>query len=506
MSSDILEMKNITKYYPGVVALNNVNFFAEKGKVTCLVGENGAGKSTLVKILAGIIPKDAGEIYLNGKRCRINSLFDARKAGLSFIFQENNLVNKMTVLENYSLGEEKNFLGVIYDRNTSYKNFIKISSQLNFNIDPNAIVETLSTAEKQMLEIIKAMKSNLTGIVFDEPTTSLSKLEINKLFSLIEKLKKQNIIIIYISHFLDEIFDIGDYVTVLRDGRIVGTRKVSDFNKRELIKMMVGEDIITRPKKRIEPVRKEPLLEVRNLYTERLNNVNFSLYKGEILGVTGLRGSGHEELAEILFGLKRPKKGRIVVDNKEVDLRNPRTAVLEGISFLPEERKERGLFELLSVSDNLSITALVKKFLSRVGIVNKLKKRNLVDEIINKLDIKTPSRDTPVKYLSGGNQQKVLIGRSIGTKSKIIILNEPTHGIDVKSKSEVYNILNNLKKKGTSIVVFSTEYAEIVKESDRIIVFYEGSIIKIIEKREASEEAVLNYVYGGIDECAKQVS
>lgn len=487
-NSNIIYMKNICKRFPGIIALDNVNFKAEGGKVNCIVGLNGAGKSTLIKVLAGVYGKDTGEIYFNDKLLNFKSLSAARKEGIYVIFQDTNLCENLTVLDNYTLGKEKNFFGILNKR-SSHRKTIDDFKKMNFNLDLNSTVDTLSVAEKQMLEILKAVDDKMKVIVYDEPSSSLTKTETEKLFNIINNLKKENIIIIYISHRLEEIFEIGDTVTIMRDGKDICRKEIKTLTKNELIELMVGEKIANKKIRSVVSNVGDTALEVRNLSTSKFSNINFTLHQGEILGITGLLGSGYNEACRTLFGLEKITNGEVYYNNEKLMLNNPESLIKKGISFIPGKRREEGIFGMLSVLNNISISS-IKKF-TKIGVINKKKEISIATNLIKQMEIITPSLQKEVQELSGGNQQKVVLARWILSDSKIMLLIEPTHGIDVKTKKEIYMILNDLSLKGLSIIISSTEYAELAEICDRIIIFRKGIIHKIIESKEITEREII---------------
>jgi len=489
MPNNILEMKNICKAFPGVKALDNVDFTAEGGKVNCIVGENGAGKSTLIKALAGVHTKDSGKIFLNGKLLNITSLTDAKKRKINFIFQDTNLCDKLTVFENYTLGKEKNTFGIV-DKKSDYLKTVRDFKEMGIDIDLNSLAKNLSVAEKQILEILRAFDEESKVIVYDEPSSSLTESETLKLFNVINILKKKNVIIIYISHRLDEIFRIGDYVTVLRNGKNIGKRmKVTEIDKNKLIELIIGEKQVKKTKKELSFKKEDIILEAKNLSTNDLSNLNFHLNKGEILGVTGLLGSGYDKVGKALFGLEKIKRGEIIFYKEKMDLKDPRMLIRDGFCYIPEKRREEALFGILSVLNNISISSTGEY--SKFGVINSRKERRLAHNFIEKLDIKTPSIYKKVRDLSGGNQQKVVIARGISTRAKLMLLIEPTHGIDVKAKSEIYSILKDLSAVGVSVLICSTEYSELVELCNRILIMKSGGINKILSGDEIKEKLIM---------------
>ena len=488
----LLEAKDIIKVYPGVRALNKVNFSVKYGEVHALLGENGAGKSTLIKILSGSEQKDAGEIYLEGKKLDHFSPHQAIDLGISVIYQEFNLLPHMTVEENISLGKEKT-KGFLLDGKAMLERARSIIADFQLDIDPKAKISELSTAHQQMVEIIKALLYNAKLVVMDEPSAVLSNKELEKLFNLIRELRANGKSIIYISHRLEEVFEISDRVTVLRDGNHIITREVEGITRQELIKNMVGYDIhdnFPQTSAREEDV----VMSVSGLYNSKVKDVNFKLYKGEVLGIGGLVGSGRTEIARSLFGAD-PYVGNIEINGKPVHIQNPQDAIRYGIGLIPEERKTQGVLQEMSVETNLTLASLKK--LSRFAFVVKKAERKLVGAYIEKLAIKTPSFQQLVKNLSGGNQQKVVITKWLATDCDILIFDEPTRGIDVGAKQEIYKLMGSLTKAGKSIIMISSELPELIGMSDRVIVMFEGRQMATLDKDEnISQEKIMALASG----------
>jgi len=468
----ILEMKNITKEFPGVIALRNVSFSLKKGEIHCLVGENGAGKSTLIKILAGAIKPDSGDIYINGVKKFINSIHDVQSLGISFVFQEINVVNQLTVTDNITLGREiKNFGFLNKKKNAELAQ--KFLGDLKIDINPKVKVGNLSVAMKQVIGIAKALSTSPSLIVMDEPSASMSEKELNILFDILKKLKEKQVSVIYISHRIDEIFKLGDRVTILRDGEVIDTKAVKDIDRKGLVQLMIGKQF-----KEVFPDKNKNfgnvILELNSIENKLLKNINLLLKKGEILGVAGLRGSGRTELARIIFGADRPYKGDILINSKKMVLLHPRDAIINKIGLVPEERRTQGIISILSLKDNIALPSYNK--VSKYGFINSNKLGDIAKEYIKEMSIKTPSDSQKVMFLSGGNQQKVVLAKWLFTDSNILILDEPTRGIDVGAKFEIFNIIIDLAKKGRSIIIFSSELDELIGLSNRIIVLNKGRI------------------------------
>ncbi len=490
MNEYVLEMKGITKTFPGVIALDNVSFGVKKGEVHALVGENGAGKSTLMKILNGVIKANSGEMYLDGTKTNISGVNDAQDKGLSIIFQEFNLINTLSVAENIFLG------GLNRPKIVDWRN-MRIKAQgllksLGFSFDVRRVVGELSTAEKQLVEIAKALSFNSKIIVMDEPTSSLTKSEEKMLFKIIKELKAKGVTIIYISHKLEEIFEICDTVTVLRDGKVIDVNPVSAITKDMIIEKMVGRTVdVEYPKRTILPGEK--VMEVKNLYrTKILKNISFDLRKGEILGIAGLVGSGRTELAEAIFGAERFDKGNIKINGKVIKLRSTRDGKANSIGMVTEDRKETGLVLDFSVTNNITITNLNNVTSQR--ILNSRKEKDVAKRFIEELKIKTPSHKQEVVNLSGGNQQKVVLAKWLFSNADILILDEPTRGIDVGAKYEIYCLMNKLVAEGKSIIMISSELPEVLGMSDRILVMHEGEIKGELLGESASGEDVMQMI------------
>lgn len=497
MSKFILQMKSVSKRFPGVLALDNVHLDVEKGEVHLLAGENGAGKSTLVKILAGAYKKDSGEIVLNGQTVDHLTPKHAQQLGISIIYQELNLVPYLSVAENIFLGRE-----ILSDKipgkinwDEMYSRAQKILDELHLGIQAKSIVKDLGVAQQQMVEVAKVMSLDTEIIIMDEPTSSLSNKEIENLFSTIKKLKEKGISIIYISHRLEEFNQIGDRITVMRDGKTIKTLTLKDTNTDELIKLMVGRELKEKFPK-ISMQRGEEVLKISNLTTKNLlKNVSFSLHAGEILGVAGLVGAGRTEMARAIFGLDHIESGETLVNGVITNIKNPREAINAGIGFITEDRKSEGLVLSLDVGSNMTLAGLSK--LARGIHINLKNERSVVNEYISKLNIKTYGSTQKALNLSGGNQQKIVIAKWLLTKSKIFIFDEPTRGIDVGAKTEVYNLINELLKGGAAILFISSELPEILGMSDRIIVMCRGEVTAELETKETSQEKILYYATGG---------
>lgn len=494
----ILKIKNVTKCFPGVKALDSINVELKKGEVHALLGENGAGKSTLVKIISGVYKKNKGEILLNDKICDFNSPKEAFKNGISVIHQETSLIPQLTVLQNIFLGMEYLTTPLnIFNEKKMSAIFNAHCLKLNFDLPQNTQARELSVAEQKMTEILKAMVHEASFIIMDEPTDSLSETEINKLVSIIQDLKKNNITILYITHHLEEVFKICDRFTVLRDGKKIDTKNTSDVNKDDIVKMMIGGEIIKLPERNINKTNNYPIIKIQGItQSGKINNISFKGYKGEILGITGVIGSGKTELAKLIFGVEKPDSGEIYIEGKLSKIKSPVHAVEAGIGMLQEDRKNFGLLLEHEVYKNITLTALGK--FTKYNILSTKKELNTTLDIINKLNIKVTNANQTVKNLSGGNQQKIVIGKWLVANPKILIMDEPTRGIDVGAKVEVYKIMRNLADNGTCIIFISSEVPEIIQVSDRILIMKNGKLITEYN-RGASQEEITHVLLGGND-------
>jgi len=486
----ILKMENITKTFPGVVALDNVSIDLYKGEVLGILGENGAGKSTLIKILAGNYIKDSGGIYVDGQKFEIKGPAEAMASGIRVIYQELNTLNNLTVTENMFVGEQivKGPFKIV-DWKAMTKRAEELLDTLNVKLDPNTIIGDLTVSEKQIVEIAKAISKEAKILVMDEPTAALSEEETQSLFRIIKTLKSKGVSIVYISHRLKEIFAITDRVTVLRDGKKVGTLKTKETDTNELVTMMVGRDIKDMYPKREVPIG-DTVMKVKNLTAEGFDNVSFNLRKGEILGIFGLLGSGRTSLVKVLFGANKIKNGEITVNSKKVNVKSPAIARDEKIGLVPLDRKVEGLALIMGVKENITLANI--KDLGKSFLIAKAHERKKVDKWVNEVGIKTPSVEQEVNSLSGGNQQKVVLAKWLESGSQIIILNEPTRGIDVGAKIEIYKLMQDLCEKGSSIIMVSSELPEIISIADRIIVMSKGRFTGEYLRKEASEEELLH--------------
>jgi ABC-type sugar transport system ATPase subunit len=501
MPEKLLEIQNISKHFPGVDALRGVSFDIHRNTVHCIVGENGAGKSTLIKILTGAERRSAGSILLRGKEYSPRSTREAMNFGMSVLFQELNVVNQLTVEQNLVLGKEKVRLGFFRREPGMMARVCEVLRSLDPNIPLGKKVAELSVAQKQVLEIAKAIASESELIIMDEPTAALSEEEVKRLFTIVKELKKQNVTVVYISHRLREIFEIGDAVTVLRDGQLIGTRQVSELgaggeleSTAELIKMMLGK-VVAEHYIGGNADRQSTVLELRNVSTAKLQDVSFKLAKGEILGCYGLIGSGKTEIARALYGLDE-KQGQVLVAGKPAALASPGEAIRRGIALVPEERRSEGLFTRLAIRENIPLMNI--KSISRWGIFSARKEKSLARSYIQKVRIVARDENHPVEKLSGGNQQKVVLSKCINANSRILLMDEPTRGIDVGAKEEIHNLIRELARSGTSVIVFSSELPEVLNLCDRILLLYEGRIRDVIRNGpEVDSERIMHMVTGG---------
>ncbi|MDR1700455.1 MAG: sugar ABC transporter ATP-binding protein [Lachnoclostridium sp.] len=489
--STLLEMKNIDKSFGSNMVLQNVSIKIDSGEVLALLGENGAGKSTLIKILGGIYSRDKGDIYINGSEVRINSVADAREHGVSVIHQELMLCPNVTIAENIFIGNELHGKGGFVHLKKQIEMAQEKINRYGLPLEASMVLNRLTIAQQQMVEIIRAVSFGSKIIVMDEPTSSLTENEVKILFSMIKKLKSEGVGIIYISHRLEEIFEITDRVSVLRDGQNAGTFLTGKSNKEELVAAMVGRELSKYYIKDSIP-SDEIIMSVKNLSDGKIvKNVSFDLKKGEILGLSGLVGAGRSETMECLFGLRKAVSGTIKIADKEVIFKKPKQAMDCGIGFVPEDRKNEGLFPSQSVKFNGSITILSQLF--RRLRYFKTKENSMIDKMIKSVQIKVTGKDQNVGELSGGNQQKVMIGKWLISTKKILILDEPTRGVDVKTKAEIYSLINNLAKSGLTIIMVSSELPELMNMCDRIVVLSRGYSTGTLQKDEFDQKKIMMY-------------
>ncbi len=491
MGEVILTMNGIDKSFPGVHALKAVNLEVKRGEVHALMGENGAGKSTLMKVLTGIYSMDAGEIIYEGKSVEFVNPREAQDAGIAIVHQELNMMHHLTVAQNIFIGREY-MKGKFIDDKKMNEESKKLFEKLNIDIDPTETMSNLTVGKQQMCEIAKAISKDVKVIVFDEPTAALTESEIDELFKIIRDLREKNLGIIYISHRMDEIKVITDRVTVMRDGEYVGTLISRDCTKDDIINMMVGRTIYENPKEKSNVPEDAPvILKVENLNAGRMvQDISFELKKGEILGFSGLMGAGRTETARVLFGADKKAGGDIYINGQKVEINCPQDAIKAGIGYLSEDRKRYGLVLDKTVAENTSMSSL-EMFMKGIFIDRK-KEEKTANEYVDKLKTKTPTVETQVLSLSGGNQQKVVIAKWLARDCDILIFDEPTRGIDVGAKSEIYHLMNELVGQGKSIIMISSEMTEILRMSDRVIVMCEGKKTGEIQIEEASQENIMH--------------
>jgi ribose transport system ATP-binding protein len=489
-----IRMRGIRKTFPGVLALDGVDLEVRAGEVHVLLGENGAGKSTLMKILSGAIPKDAGEIELLGRRVEIEGPAHAQALGIRIIYQEFNLIPQLSAAENVFLGKEPTLGGGVLDRRRMVREAERLLAELGVRIDPTRAVRELGVAQQQMVEVAKALSGEARILIMDEPTSALTEAEIHELFATISRLTARGVAVIYISHRLEEVERVGHRVTVLRDGRLVATHRVGEVSIAHLIRLMANRELTEHfPKKRVPPGAE--LLRVEGLTRAGLvRDVSFTLRAGEVLGVAGLLGAGRTELARAIMGADPLDAGRVIVKGRQVRVRGPRDAIRRGVGFLPEDRKTQGLVLELAVGRNLALPST--KRLSRLGVVDAGAERALAGRWVEELRIKTPGLEQKVALLSGGNQQKVVLGQWLAADVDVLIMDEPTRGIDVGAKVEIYQLMNRLTAQGAGILMISSELPEVLGMSDRILVMRQGRIVAEMQAVGVTQERVLAAALG----------
>lgn len=490
----ILEMTGIRKEFPGVVALDGVNIRLEEGKVLALLGENGAGKSTLMKILSGSYKPDGGTISLYGKNVEIKNVTHAKELGISIIYQELSLSPNMTVAENIFAMNEPLTFGLINEKEMNRRTK-ELLMDLGISIEPTTLVNHLSISQQQMVEIAKAISSNPKIIIMDEPTSALSSKETKTLFRIIENLKNKGCSVIYISHRMEEIFEITDQISVLRDGKFIGTVETKNTTTDELITMMVGRNMDEiYPEKTFQYVKDEALLELKNYHREGdFHNISFTLRPGEILGIYGLMGAGRTEIAQGIFGILKNERGDMFINGKKVNIDKPSKAIQHKIAFVTEDRKHEGLVLTASVFENITLANL-NKVLNKFKLINHKAEADISKQHVENLKIKTPSIYQTVNKLSGGNQQKVVLSKWFEIEPEILILDEPTRGIDVGAKFEIYKLMIELAKKGVGIIMISSELPEVLNTSDRILVVRDKEIVAELNAKETTQEEIMNYI------------
>ena len=489
MSDNILELKHITKLYPGVVALNDVSLEVRRGEILALVGENGAGKSTLIKTCSGAITPTQGEIVINGKSFTGMTPQTSEQNGIGVIYQEFNLVGDLSVAENIFLGRAIR-KGMVIDLKAMERESKKILDSLNIKINPKTLVKTLSVGYQQMVEIAKAVSQNAKLLIMDEPSAPLTSAEVEAMFAIVDKLKAGGVSIIYISHRLDEIFRLADRITILRDGQYVTTLNTDETNKDELVKYMVGRQLTEVYPKRDEIcVKDEVIFEAVNVSGKGDKNISFKIHRGEVLGLGGLVGAGRTEFAELMFGMRPKTAGKFIFKGKEISPKTPKDAIELGIGLVPEDRKKEGA--LLGMSIRCNINMPIYQRISKGTVINEKKEEEIAQTYRKEISIKTPTLDQLVKNLSGGNQQKVILAKWLAADSELLIFDEPTRGIDVGAKQEIYTLINHLVEQGKTVLMISSEMEELMGMSDRILILAEGNMTGELNKSEFNQERIM---------------
>jgi methyl-galactoside transport system ATP-binding protein/inositol transport system ATP-binding protein len=496
----LLEMNNIVKNFPGVQALRGVNLKVKKGEIHALMGENGAGKSTLMKCIAGIYKPTSGEVIFDGKSEPSYSPSEALSKGISMIHQELSPVLHRSIMENVWLGREPlGKLGFVNHR-VMYEKTKEVLKEIELEADPTMLMSTLTVAKMQMVEIAKAVSYNSKLIIMDEPTSALAEKEINQLFAIMRRLKASGKSIIFISHKIDEIYEITDRVTVYRDGNYIGSENTSDLKVDKLINMMVGRDVKEMFPKTACPIG-DVKLEIKGLSNRKyFSDVSFTVRRGEIFGIAGLVGAGRTEVIETIFGMRPRLAGEVWIGGKKVDIKTPSDAISHGMAWLTEDRRGSGIFPMLGVDLNIAI-ATIPRFLNKIGLIKESRLASACQEYVKKIQVKTPSLDQHLENLSGGNQQKVLVARWLMTDPEILFLDEPTRGIDVGTKSEIHRLISTLAGEGKSIVMISSELPEIMGMSDRIMVMHQGKVVGIVENSKTlTQEELMAYATDTVSE------
>ncbi|MGY4688887.1 sugar ABC transporter ATP-binding protein [Salibacterium sp. K-3] len=497
MTVPLVEMEQIHKSFYGVNVLHGIDFNVRAGEIHALMGENGAGKSTLMKILTGIYASDEGTVRVKGEEVTFSHPKEAEKAGIAVIHQELNIIPNLSVTENMFLGRPLTYGKWGINRNSEMRQkTTEYLQRLGIDINPDRQAGRLSVGQQQMIEIARAVSTEAEVIVMDEPTAALTEVEIESLFEVINHLKDSGVGIVYISHRMEEIFQLCDRISVLRDGGYAGTKAVSETSYEEIVKLMVGREIGEKYPPR-STVPGEERLRVENLSDAGgiFENASFELRRGEILGLAGLMGAGRTELMQLLFGARKKRSGNVYLDGERLRIRTPYDARKAGIGFITEDRKEEGLVLNLSVRENLAIPNLGK--LSKAGLMSNTREKDFTDNTIERLRVKTSGREQKLKTLSGGNQQKIVIGKWLGIEPSILILDEPTRGVDIGAKKEIYHIMNELTEQGVAVIMVSSELPEVLGMSDRVLVLHEGKISAVFDREEADQENIMQAATGG---------
>ena len=485
----VLELEHIRKEYPGVVALKDVSLNLKKGEILALIGENGAGKSTLIKTCSGAVIPTSGKIHVNGKTFDRMTPQLASENGIAIIYQEFNNVGELSAAENLFLGHPIR-KGVMIDRAAMIREARKAFEQLGIDIDPNALVKNLTVGYQQMIEIAKAIQQNAKILIMDEPSAPLTSREVQNMFKVVRLLQSEGVAIIYISHRLEEIFELSDRIEVIRDGEYIDTLITKQATEDQLIKLMVGREMTQKfPERPDYTDMKSTVLELKNVYGNGDKDISLKLHKGEVLGLGGLVGAGRTEIAEVIFGVKPKEKGQIILNGKEINPKSPREAIDLGIALVPEDRKRHGALLGTSIKHNINMP--IYERISKASVIDEKKENEIAEKYEKEMAIKTPSLDQLVKNLSGGNQQKVILGKWLAADSQVIIFDEPTRGIDVGAKYEIYKLINDLVKEGRSVLMISSEMEELMGMSDRILVLSEGHVTGALEKNEFDSETIM---------------
>ena len=500
----ILRVNGLSKRFGGVQALDNVDFDLRYGEIHALVGENGAGKSTLIKVLGGVYSRDSGTVEFEGKEVIFNRPIEAQEAGIAIIYQELSLMSSLNVIENIFMGRMTSRFGII-DWKDLERRTREVLGIIGLDIDPNTTVSDLTISQRQMIEIAKALAANAKLIIMDEPNSSLSETETKRLFGVIESLMSRDISILYVSHKIEEVMEISDRITVFRDGCYIGTENTDDATEYSIINMMVGREL-DRSAYIVTPMSDEIVLDVRNLTSKRFKDVSFTVQRGEIVGFAGLMGAGRTDVARAIFGAESFEDGQILLNGNNVKFKSTSDAIANGLAMVQEDRKLLSLFIELPVKKNISIAELPR--MTRFGVINEKVERTMSDTLVNSLDIRLASIENPVSSLSGGNQQKTVLARWLATNPKLLILDEPTHGVDVGAKAEIYTLIRNLAKEGVSIILISSELPDLLAMSYRIVVMHEGRVTGIVHHENATEDNLMAYATGVADDLvfAKNVA
>lgn len=492
----LLKMTGITKRFAGITALEDVEFSVNKGEVHVLAGENGAGKSTILKILAGIHKPDEGKVFWKDSEVYFKNPHDSQDAGIAMVFQELTLVREMTVAENLYLSKEPtNKLGLI-NKKEIIRQLNEAMDTYGIHVDPYSVVGTLPIAQQQMIEILKVLMRNPELIILDEPTSALAKKEVEQLYVIIKKLISLGKTIIFISHRLEEVFTIGDRVTVFKDGKFIAAKNIKEIDENALIQLMVGRELENIFPPKAEDIKEKELFRAENLSSadKKVNDVSFSVREGEILGIAGLQGHGQSELLNAVSGLLPLERGAVYINSRAVSVKSSSAAVKNGIALVPADRKTQGLMLELSIRHNLAVSSMGKR--KKAIFIDAKKERAFAGDMINKLSIKTKQMENPVNSLSGGNQQKVVLGKELAIGPSVILFDDPTRGIDVEAKREFYIIMRNLAKEGVAVVMNSTDLMEVIGMSDRVLVMYEGRISAVLENGDINEETIMKHAMG----------